>query len=606
MDLFVVDRRHYVRHAGASSAGLATLAAFNRINALSCIKSAEHGWIGSCYSTAELLTALYFGASVENVVLSKGHAAAMQYACLYGLGRLSAATLLSYKDGPTGLQAHADRATPGILINSGSLGQALSKIAGLAVCRPGARFAVVLGDGEMQEGQVYEALQTVVQRRLSQITVYVDCNGFQSELRVDAVKRIADLGRVAEGFGLQVERIDGHASEQILASWQASGPTPRFVLAETVKAGGSRHLAAERERQSWHSRVPDNELYAKIVEEQLELAGDAEVQSEWREYHRTVARRAVSRPLAPLAAHGISTRDAFAKTLTALVASHPALAVLDADLAHACGLEPLQHHARFFEMGISEQDMVSFAGGLALGGRLPVVNTYATFFKRALEQMFVNASEAAKIIYAGHYAGLCYFTDGKTHQSINDLALMRGIPGLVVIEPATPEQTAFLLDWAAGAQEASVYFRLRRTPAALTMPTQALRVDRPLVHGTDFRRCFVTAGPVSTALALECQRDPRFAGFGLIAQAVLGGPLDRAWYAERLRAAELVVTIEEDLAPGALCSWLHALLDELQLAPRVVSKTLPGFGASFRTQADCLAHFGYTPTGLAQLLGPLV
>ena len=90
-------------------------------------------------------------------------------------------------------------------------------------------------------------------------------------------------------------------------------------------------------------------------------------------------------------------------------------------------------------MGISEQDMVSFAGGLALAGRLPVVNTYAAFLKRAYRaDLRQRHARAPRVIYAGHYAGLCYFTDGKTHQSLNDLSLMLTVPGLAVVEPVTP------------------------------------------------------------------------------------------------------------------------------------------------------------------------
>ena len=123
-------------------------------------------------------------------------------------------------------------------------------------------------------------------------------------------------------------------------------------------------------------------------------------------------------------------------------------------------------------MGICEQDMVSFAGGLALAGKRPVVNTFASFLKRAYEQIWVNATEGTRILYAGHYAGLCYFTDGKTHQSLNDLTLMRSVPGMTVLEPASPRQAERLLEWALAAAPGPVYLRLRRTavPLSTTLP----------------------------------------------------------------------------------------------------------------------------------------
>ena len=95
--------------------------------------SANISLLGASFSVAELLTVLYYERRARNVILSKGHAAPMQYACLFGAGRIGAAQLRSYKNGAGALQAHTDTCTPGILVNSGSLGQALSKAAGMAL-----------------------------------------------------------------------------------------------------------------------------------------------------------------------------------------------------------------------------------------------------------------------------------------------------------------------------------------------------------------------------------------------------------------------------------------------------------------------------------------
>jgi transketolase len=151
LPIFLVESAHYARlhrqlaHAGPESpAGarlLADLAACNRINALAAIESARHGWIGASFSCAEILTVLYSRAliaappgrfSPPTVALGKGHAAPMQYAALAGCGVLPLADLLRYKE-PDGPQAHADLRTPGVFMNSGSLGQTLSKACGLAL-----------------------------------------------------------------------------------------------------------------------------------------------------------------------------------------------------------------------------------------------------------------------------------------------------------------------------------------------------------------------------------------------------------------------------------------------------------------------------------------
>lgn len=138
--LFVIPPREI----SLFSSNLACLSSVNRIHSLSCIKSAEHGWLGASWSCCELLTFLHHSAfassEVSRIVLSKGHAAAMQYASLYALGLLSrmwrlsffsliaGEKLLAYKDGAQGLEAHAD-----LLLDTGSLGQCLSAVAGLAL-----------------------------------------------------------------------------------------------------------------------------------------------------------------------------------------------------------------------------------------------------------------------------------------------------------------------------------------------------------------------------------------------------------------------------------------------------------------------------------------
>jgi len=595
---FTVGPEHYARLDWNTPAHLPRLAALNRINALSCIKSAEHGWLGASFSVAELLTTLYFQFREDGLVLSKGHAAAMQYACLHGLGRIDRSQLLSYKNGPIGVQAHTDRSTPGILLNTGSLGQALSKVAGIAFATPERRFAVILGDGELQEGQVFEAVQPLVRFRLANLTTFVDLNGFQSKQRVEDVKPIANLRKVFEGFGLDVLEIDGHDTSAVAEAWRAARDRPTVVLARTVKAGGSAFLAPETATQPWHGKVPDDDLYARIVEEQVAKADLPEVASELERWRTGWP---PSRPGKRPSPSVVSTRDAFAGRLGRMLDERPELFVLDGDLAGACGLEPLSTHPRFLEMGISEQDMVSFAGGLALSGKLPVVNTFAAFYKRAIEQLFVNATEGAKVIYAGHYAGLCYHTDGKTHQSLTDLGLMLSLPGLAVVEPATPRQTELFLDWAAGPQPASVYLRLRRTPMPLELPEEGLAVDRPLILG-DRKRLFVTMGTVSTRLALDCLRRPEFQGWGLLVQSVLRGPMDLDFYRDCLRAAEQIVTIEEDLRPGSLAAVVRELLAEFELNPGTTSVAIDALGASFRSLDGCLEHFRFTAEALASKL----
>src|SRR5207237_7618334 len=134
-----------------------------------------------------------------------------------------------------------------------------------------------------------------------------------------------------------------------------------------------------------------------------------------------------------------------------LAERHAGLVVLDADLASDCRIRPfeLAHPDRFHESGIAEQDMVSAAAGMARHGLLPVVNSFASFLAaRANEQIYNQASEGTKVIYALHYAGLIPAGPGKSHQSLRDISLLSALPNMTIVQPGSAEETSAFLGWA--------------------------------------------------------------------------------------------------------------------------------------------------------------
>jgi transketolase len=633
---FLVDEALYRRLAGelagapalpARVAVLERLCACNRINALGAIVQAGRGWLGASFSCAELLTALYWeiadvavpGEPARDlVVLGKGHAAAMQYAALAGRGLFPVADLRRYKhaDGP---QAHADLLTPGIATNTGSLGQALSKCVGLALGNP-YRVFVLLGDGELQEGQNYEALMSLRQHHLANLTVIVDVNRIQSDSEVADIKALPDLEAMFRAFGLQVLSVDGNDLGAALAclrqATQATRPT--VVLAHTRKGAGVGRFAAQRTPRRgyvWHGGVPNPAEYAEALRELLGAARDPGLAAALDDYLAAQA-QAPAPSVSSASARRPSTGDALGAALVRLAREGRDLLVLDADLEKACRLTAFAEAfpERFLEMGIAEQDMVSTAGGLALRGRLPVVNTYAAFLRRAFEQIYVNATERTRIVYAGHYAGLCYTPDGKTHQCTGDVAMMRSIPGMIVLYPACAEQVEPMLRWYLDAAvTAPLYLRLHRLAnldADVSLPPpEPFRVGELLA----IRRC-----PGATAAVLTC--GPHLTGFCARAAdrlAAQGTAVD-VWTAPTLRglapgaAADLagyaVVAVVEELvdAGGLLDEVAHALARHpTSRAPRLRSLAVDDFTFSTLERDGLYAHFGLTAERLLSRLQPL-
>src|SRR5688572_19186349 len=208
---------------------LALLANMSRANTLASVKRAGSGHLGSSFSAMDIVTLLYYKemntASVgvhsrdrDVYFSSKGHDVPGQYAVLFSLGILPREKFVKLRR-LGGTYGHPDVSTPGMEANTGSLGMGIAKGKGFAFAKrlrgDGGRVFVMTGDGELQEGQIYESLQSAVNQNLTNITVIVDHNKLQSD---KPVKEIGDLGDIEgkfRAFGWHVERCDGHDFKQL-------------------------------------------------------------------------------------------------------------------------------------------------------------------------------------------------------------------------------------------------------------------------------------------------------------------------------------------------------------------------------------------------------
>lgn len=254
-----------------------------RVSCLSMIAEAQAGHIGGSLSCADIVVALYFGGVMhvdphcplmpdrDRFVLSKGHASPALYATLAEKGFFPADALATFDDIDSIVQGHPDmRLTPGVDMSTGSLGQGLSAGVGMAL---GARqlglksrVFVLLGDGECQEGQVWEAAMTASHYRLSNITAIVDTNRIQLLAPTDEILSLAPFRTKWESFGWHVCEIDGHDFGQILAALEEAGSAegPTVIIARTVKGKGVSFMENTAE---WHSKPPSpDQLTAALLE----------------------------------------------------------------------------------------------------------------------------------------------------------------------------------------------------------------------------------------------------------------------------------------------------------------------------------------------------
>jgi len=212
---------------------------------------------GGCFSCVELVASLYFykmNYSIDNMndtsrdkfIMSKGHTVPTQYVALSRLGIIPKEELQTIKKIGTRLQGHPDiNKTPGIEAPTGSLGQGLSYANGMALAgrldKLDFNIFLILGDGELQEGQVWEAAMTTSQYRLNNICIIVDRNIYQSQGSVNEMMSVEPLDRKWESFGWDVRKVNGHDEEEICAALDAvngRNSKPVAIIAETVKGKG--------------------------------------------------------------------------------------------------------------------------------------------------------------------------------------------------------------------------------------------------------------------------------------------------------------------------------------------------------------------------------
>lgn len=257
-----------------------------RRDVVEMIHTAGSGHPGGSLSAVEILTVLYFfymNIDIKNpkwpdrdkFILSKGHAAPLLYAILAERGFFSKEKLLTFSAPGTILQKHIDmRLVPGAELSTGSLGQGLSAGLGMALCDRldgrSSRTFVLLGDGEVQEGQIWEAAMSASQHQAGNLIAFLDNNGCQVDGYTNDICQIEPIEEKWTAFGWDVQRINGHAIEQIekaLHRTKSNTNQPHMIIADTVKGKG---ISFMEDKPEWHAKALNDEEYKIACSELVE------------------------------------------------------------------------------------------------------------------------------------------------------------------------------------------------------------------------------------------------------------------------------------------------------------------------------------------------
>ncbi len=485
--------------------------------------AAGSGHPSTCMSLGHLITVLMFHTmrwspdepdypTSDRLVLSEGHAVPIVYAACAKLGvkigkdpdnrrPMTIEDAMSLRAADSVIDGHPNpmEGFPFFDAATGSLGQGLSVAGGLAEAARldgiDKHIYCIIGDGESREGQISEALDFIVDRRLTRVLPIFNCNGYGQTDKVSHQQAAERTAAKLEAAGYTVRIINGHEPEQIKAAFDAfvemppGGDKPMAVVAKTVKGWGSSLMQGS----GWHGKPATGDVLVKAKQEldqrRAELASSlvttdsftieppAEApQQDWSTgdmptFSETMKKYDME---SKLQAGRLATRQAYGLALRALSHVNPRVVTLDCDVSNSTFADMVRKDTalagRFVECKIAEQNMFSVAAGLSAAGKIPFCSTFSKFVTRGYDQIEMAMNSGANLKIVGSHSGVSLAADGPSQMSLPDVAWFRALstirdhkggPGCYVLQPSDAF-AAYALTAAMAEHDGMCYMRTLR------------------------------------------------------------------------------------------------------------------------------------------------
>ncbi|MGH7991997.1 MAG: transketolase [Limisphaerales bacterium] len=580
-----------------------------RIHSITATTAAGSGHPTSCCSAADVVAALFFGHmrydaknphyyNNDRFILSKGHAAPLLYAAWAETGLFPAEDLLKLRKFGSDLEGHPTPRLSFVDVATGSLGQGLSVGVGMALA---ARFDkldyntyVLLGDGEIAEGSVWEAASLAGIYKLNNLIAIVDANRLGQSQATAFGHDIGVYRKRFEAFGWRVEYIDGHDLEEISEVLGGVGlnDQPLAIIAKTYKGAGVSFL---QDKEGWHGKPLNKEEAAKAIAELQPTAKSGvgvPVPAPNQLPAPNDAAPASYPPLAYKIGDAVATREAYGNAITRIGEVDPRIMAMDGDTKNSTYSEKFMKKfpARFTECFIAEQNMVSLATGMGARGKVPFASTFATFFSRTFDQIRVAGISQANLKLTGSHVGVSIGEDGPSQMGLEDLAMMRATAGSTVLYPCDAVATEKLVEQMAQIKGVC-YLRTSRPKTPVIYNN-----DEPFPIGgakvlREGSKATVVAAGVTLYEALKAADALKNEGIGItVIDAYSIKPLGKdVILAAAKKTDNNVITVEDHYAEGGLGD---AVAGELSADGIKVHKlavmALPRSGKP----EELLAHFG--------------
>jgi transketolase len=548
-----------------------------RIHSIVSTSEAGSGHPTSCMSAADVTAAIFFHAmryDVANprnpvndrIVFSKGHAAPLLYAAWAEAGAFPVERLKTLRQLDSDLEGHPTPRLPWVEVATGSLGQGLSCGVGMALNskeldKIDNRVFVVMGDGEVAEGSIWEAAAMASYHKLGNIVGVVDVNALGQSQRT-MYNHDGEVYRSRfEAFGWHAVTIDGHDLRQIVLALDEAMKTtdkPSVLIALTKKGKGVSFI---EDKDGWHGKpLKKGEEMERALAELTGKTAAAEGLKVAPPQGRSAPPSGSSsaQPETPSYNSGdqVATREAYGTGLARLGDVNPLVVALDGDTKNSTFSEKFlkKHPDRFFESFIAEQNMVGAAVGLGSMGKIPFASTFACFLTRAYDQIRMAAISRANLKLCGSHAGVSIGEDGPSQMALEDLAMMRAIEGSTVLYPSdavAAEQAVSL----AAEHQGIVYIRTSRPKTAVIYANdEKFQIGRcKVVRRSEDDRATIVAGGVTLFEALAAYEELKAEGtFIRIIDIFSVKPVDEQLLRSAGRETNIIITVEDHSVSGGI------------------------------------------------------
>ncbi len=592
----------------------------------------------SCLSAADLMTVLFdrhFTYSFDNplspandrLIFSKGHAAPLLYT-LYALsGAFPIEELKTLRKLNSRLEGHPTPEFPFTEAATGSLGQGLSVGAGLAIGikrTHGTQYSVhslpkvyvLLGDGELAEGQVWEAANFASHNGLDNLIAIADINRLGQSQETMFGHKMEEYTNRFQAFGWEVAPINGHDMNQIEETFEKatnnSTGKPFVIVAETQKGHGISFLS---DQSNWHGKPLPKDLLDKALAELGELedkpvfklkepyviTGSTNQNTEsMSDYQMQVIDNGASGSDYKIG-EKIATREVYGQVLVELGRKNDSIFVLDAEVKNSTFSQDFLkvNPERFIECFIAEQNMVSVAAGLSRFGKTPFVSTFAAFFTRAADQIRMAWLSKANIKFVGSHAGVSIGEDGASQMGLEEFSLFGTLPGVFVLQPSDAVSASKLLTVLANNHGMGYLQTLRPKTPVLYSSTESFEIGgSKILKQSDADMLVVAATGITVHEALKAYEMLQQENIPIrVIDCYSISPVDSQTLIDSVKATKVkkIITVEDHFIHGGFGDFVTAgvSLDSIPVFKMAVKDhSHSGTGAELlhkaEIDADCI------------------